>query len=158
MSWGPHSSFERERQIRCRLFTSIKRKIRDFHAVVVQWRQRNVQKRVLHVQSCCFANQTYCFYGVLAAVDTVVAKAPYYVLDGFSCRQEELPGIDVQIYMATYHCAARRSWVTGWTWGSLDTLSSSGSCRTLLKLNKRQNWYIACRKRNRWCLTLLICD
>ena len=51
MSWGPHSSFERERQIRCRLFTSsINRKIRDFHAVVVQSRQRNVQKSVLHVK------------------------------------------------------------------------------------------------------------
>ena len=62
MSWGPHSSFERERQIRCRLLTSsIKREIRDFHAVVVQWRQRNVQKSVLHVESCCFANQTYAF-------------------------------------------------------------------------------------------------
>ena len=37
ISWGQHSSFGRERKIRCRLFTSsIKREIRDFHAVVVQ--------------------------------------------------------------------------------------------------------------------------
>ena len=58
-----------------RLFTSsIKREIRHFHAVIVQWRQRNVQKSVLHVQSC-FANQTYCFFDVLAAV--VIAKAPF---------------------------------------------------------------------------------
>ena len=85
------------------------------------------------MESCCFANQTYCFFDVLAADDEVVAKAPYYVLNSFSCRQEELPGIAVQIYMATYHRAARRSWVTGWTRGSLDTLSSSGSCWTLLK-------------------------
>ena len=85
------------------------------------------------MQSCCFANQTYCFFDVLTAVDAVVAKAPYYVLDGFSFRQEKLPGIAVQIYMATYHRAARRSWVTRWTRGSLDTLSSSGSCWTLLK-------------------------
>ena len=27
-----------------------------FHVVVVQWRQRNVQKSVIHVPSCCFAN------------------------------------------------------------------------------------------------------
>ena len=27
--------------------------------VVVQWRQRNVQKNVMHVQNCWFANQTY---------------------------------------------------------------------------------------------------
>ena len=29
---------------------------RQFHVVVVQRRQRNVQKSVMHVQSCCFAN------------------------------------------------------------------------------------------------------
>ena len=39
---------------RCHVFpSSIKRK---FPAVVVQWRQRNVQKSLMHVQSCCFAN------------------------------------------------------------------------------------------------------
>ena len=26
----------------------------NFHVVVVQWRQRNVQKSVMHVQNCCF--------------------------------------------------------------------------------------------------------
>ena len=41
----------------CLVFTtSTKREIRHFHVVVVQWRQKNVQKSVLHVQSCCFAN------------------------------------------------------------------------------------------------------
>ena len=29
---------------------------KHFHVAVVQWRQRNVQKSVIHVQSCCFAN------------------------------------------------------------------------------------------------------
>ena len=39
-----------------RLFTfSIERKITHFYVVVVQKRQRNVQKRVNDVQSCCFA-------------------------------------------------------------------------------------------------------
>ena len=36
--------------------SSTKREIRHFHVVVVQRRQRNVQKSVMHVQSCCFAN------------------------------------------------------------------------------------------------------
>ena len=36
--------------------SSIKREIGKVHVVVVKWRQRNVQKRVIHVQSCCFAN------------------------------------------------------------------------------------------------------
>ena len=53
----------------------IKREIRHFHVVVFQLRQRNVQKSVMHVQSCCFANQTYCFFAVLVAVAVVVAKA-----------------------------------------------------------------------------------
>ena len=45
ISCGLHSSLERERNIRRRLITSsIKREIRHFHVVVVQRRQRNVQK------------------------------------------------------------------------------------------------------------------
>ena len=35
---------------------STKREIRHFHVLVEQWRQRNVQKSVMHVQSCYFAN------------------------------------------------------------------------------------------------------
>ena len=39
------------------MFTSsTKREIRHFHVVVVEWRQRNVQKSELHVQSCCLTN------------------------------------------------------------------------------------------------------
>ena len=38
--------------------STTKLKIRDVCVVVVQWRQRNVQTSVMHVQSCCFANQT----------------------------------------------------------------------------------------------------
>ena len=54
----------------------MKREIRKFHVIVVQWRQRNVQKSVMHVQSCCFANlnlHMYCFSAVLVAVTVVVA-------------------------------------------------------------------------------------
>ena len=40
-----------------------------------------VQKSVMDVQSCCCANQTYCFFFfavlVAVAVAFVVAKAPY---------------------------------------------------------------------------------
>ena len=80
VSWGLHPSLERERKFRRLLFTSsIIREIRHFHVVVVQWRQRNVQRSVMHVQSCCFAYQTHCFFGFLVAVTVavVVAKAPY---------------------------------------------------------------------------------
>ena len=36
--------------------SSTKREFRHFHVVVVQRRQRNVSKSVLHVQSCCFVD------------------------------------------------------------------------------------------------------
>ena len=45
------------------MFTSsLKREIRQFPVVAVRWRQRNVPKCVMHVQSCCFAYSTYCFF------------------------------------------------------------------------------------------------
>ena len=36
--------------------SSKKLKIWSFHVVVVQGQQRNVQKSVMHVQSCCFTD------------------------------------------------------------------------------------------------------
>ena len=54
--WELHPSLKRAEKFRRALFTSsVKREIRHFHLAVVQWRQRKVQKSVLHVQSCCFA-------------------------------------------------------------------------------------------------------
>ena len=52
-----YRSSGKEKESRCLVFTSsTKREIRHFYDVVVQRRQRNVQKSVMHVQSCCFAN------------------------------------------------------------------------------------------------------
>ena len=43
-----------EKPSRCLEFTSsTKREIRHFHVVLLQWRQRYVQKSMMHVQSCC---------------------------------------------------------------------------------------------------------
>jgi len=51
----PYPSSDRKRKFRRRLCTpSIQRKTGHFHVVVVQWRQSNVQKSVMHVQNCCF--------------------------------------------------------------------------------------------------------
>ena len=52
-----------------------KKVVRHFHVVVMQRRQRNVQKSVMHVQSCCFIFLNFCFFAVLVAV----VVAPYYV-------------------------------------------------------------------------------
>ena len=67
---------------------SINREIRHFHVVAVQWRQRNVQKSAMRVQSCCFANHTCCFFAVLVAVAVVVAKASCYQRLFGSCTKE----------------------------------------------------------------------
>ena len=44
-----------KRKIRNLFTSSIEREIRHFHVVVVQWRQRNVQKTMMDVQNCCFS-------------------------------------------------------------------------------------------------------
>ena len=59
--WGVESertlSKFKKRKKKCVLFTySIKREISNFHVAVVQRRQRNVEKSMMHVQSYCFAN------------------------------------------------------------------------------------------------------
>ena len=56
---GPYLSLEKEKENVCVVLTySIKRasEIRKFHVAVVQQRLRNVQRSVMHVQSCSFAN------------------------------------------------------------------------------------------------------
>ena len=60
----------------CLAFTSFtKREIRHFHFVVVQLRQRNVEKSVINVQTCCF--ETYCFFAFLVAVAVVKTQVSY---------------------------------------------------------------------------------
>ena len=52
---------------------TIKREFRHFHVVSCNDGKEMYKKRVIHVQNCCFANQTYCFFAVLVAVRVVVA-------------------------------------------------------------------------------------
>ena len=48
---------KRKRELCCFVFlSSTKRAVKFFHVVVVQGRLRNVQKSMVHEQSCCFAN------------------------------------------------------------------------------------------------------
>ena len=59
---------KRKWKLLCYVFTfSFKpvREIRRFHVAVVQRRLRNVQKSVMHVQSCCFANKNLRLFIVL---------------------------------------------------------------------------------------------
>ena len=74
---GPYVSLEKEKQNFCAVLTySIKRprEIRKFHVAVVQQRLRNVQKRVMQVQRCFFANVNLLFFLLFAVA---VAITPY---------------------------------------------------------------------------------
>ena len=55
---GPHPISDRDGRIYRVAVPVLKKTLRSFHAVVVHGGQRNVtvQKSVMHVQSCCFAN------------------------------------------------------------------------------------------------------
>ena len=56
-SIGLYQSSGKEEENCCFVFpSSKKREIRHYHVVVVQRRLRNVQKSVMDVQSCYFAN------------------------------------------------------------------------------------------------------
>ena len=62
-SQGPYLSSEREiKFLGCLFMYFIKRENRNFHVVVVQKRAKKYTKSVMHVQSCCFAHKTYCFF------------------------------------------------------------------------------------------------
>ena len=70
-SKGLYQSSGNEKGSWCFVFPpSTKRENRRFHVVVVL---RNVQKSVMHVQSCCFACLTYYFFASLVTVAVVVA-------------------------------------------------------------------------------------
>ena len=54
---GPRTSSDRDGRIIASPFPfSSKIKIWPFHVVIVQGQQRNEQKSVMHVQSCCCAH------------------------------------------------------------------------------------------------------
>ena len=62
-SKGLHQSSAKKKESCCLVFpSSTNREIRHFHVLVVQWRQRNVQKSLMHVQTCCFANLNLMFF------------------------------------------------------------------------------------------------
>ena len=62
-SKGLHQSSAKEKESCCLVFpSSTNREIGHFHVLVVQWRQRNVQKSLMHVQTCCFANLNLMFF------------------------------------------------------------------------------------------------
>ena len=59
---------------RCFFTFYVKREIRHFHIVVVQKRQTEVQKSVMHVHTYCFAYKFIVFCDVLVAVHRWILK------------------------------------------------------------------------------------
>ena len=56
-SKGMHQSSGKQKGSFCLMFpSSTKRDFKHLHVIVVQWRQRNVQKGVMHVHCCCVDN------------------------------------------------------------------------------------------------------
>ena len=79
---GPYASLEKEKQNFCAVLTySIKRpgEIRKFHVAVVQQRLRNVQKNVIHVEICFFANLNLLFF---CCLPSPLHKLPIVVIQG----------------------------------------------------------------------------
>ena len=81
-----YQSWRKEKQSRCLVFSfSTKCEIRHFQVVVMYWRQRNVQKSVMHVQSCCFANdfmRTSCFFFAIVFDVTMVISLVHFSKTG----------------------------------------------------------------------------
>ena len=59
-----------------------KHEIRHFHVVVVQKREGNLQKSVVHVQSCCFAYSTYCFFFTFSLLSASLDLKVHNVKEG----------------------------------------------------------------------------
>ena len=108
--WGPNSGLNRERRTRRRLFaSSLKRGIRYIHVVMVQWRQRNVQNCVLHVQDCCFANLRACLHG---SGGLQIGEVTCGGSSHLSCKRDQ---IKMRDYMDSRVTPPKR--VTSPTWG-----------------------------------------
>ena len=79
---GPYVSIEKDKQNFCVVLTySIKRarEIRKFDVAVVQQRLRNVQKNVIHVERCFFANLNLLFF---CCSPSPLHKLPIVVIQG----------------------------------------------------------------------------
>ena len=109
-----YTASERDRLFSRRLVMSfIKREIRHFSVAVEQWRQRNVQKSVMRVQSCCFAGySTYCFFDALVVVAVVMKTKTFQ--DRVKCAMANC-GVWEEISMG----APSFPVVYGWWWWSV---------------------------------------
>ena len=85
--------------------SSTKREIGHFHVVVEQWRQRNVQKNVMHVQSYCFADRNLLVFAVLVDVAVVNESGGKKKNNRFrSAKQKLCPYVTLFCALLCRHC------------------------------------------------------
>ena len=94
---------QKRRKIRRRSFkSSIKREVRPFYVVVMQRRQRNVPKSVMHVQRCCFSQKIlFLRWPPVVAVFVVALTLLCQVLIIYP----SLPGLSVKKIYQTWSAA-----------------------------------------------------
>ena len=86
---GPYLSLEKEKETFCVVFTcsaTRAREIRKFHVAVVQRWPKNVQKSVMHVQSCCFTNinlSLFLPFSLPSPSPSLLPKLPFVVIQKF---------------------------------------------------------------------------
>ena len=72
-SWERFPISEREMKFcPCLFMVSMKREIRNFYDSVVQKQLRNVQKSVMHVQSCCFVLNLFIIIIILIIIIIII--------------------------------------------------------------------------------------
>ena len=149
--------------------SSTKREIRHFHVVVVQRRQRNVQKSVTHVQSCYFANlnllvysgrsrrrsRRLCVSSLLIKLDTVYCIFCCYVPAICIWREKTLyHGQDLRNVF--FH--QKQTWIWSGIKGISDLKWNNNLCDILPQTNfayTRVEWNLRVSGRPSWLRKLL---
>ena len=84
---GSYLSLEKEKEPFCTVFTySVKRasEIRKFHVAIVQRLLKNVQKSVMHLQTCCFTNINLLLFLPFSLPSlSLLPKLPFVVIQTF---------------------------------------------------------------------------
>ena len=130
-SWVPvpkrrYRSSGKEKESRCLEFTSAtKREISHFHVLVVQWRQRNVQKCVMHVEGSCFANLAYCFLPFSLTSLSSLLKVPKATRRRWRKRRFKIECTFFQSLSRLFELAYSRS-VVDFTFDELSQVSQKG--------------------------------
>ena len=129
-----YQSSGKEKESRCLVRTSsTKRENRHFYVVVVQRRLRHVQKSVMHVQNCCFANLRACLHG---GGGPQIGEATCSGSPHLSCKRDQ---IKMRDYMDRQVTPSKR--FTSPNWGPpppcKQALNLSLFCRSRLRYRRR---------------------